>query len=646
MPKFLDVTDKSAAKAALGFPETVTSVKTVAYTAAVGEFVRCDASAGGFTVTLPAAPVKGSVVVVRKIDTTNNTVIVQRSGTDVFNVSNGPTTLQLMTPGQSVTLRYDTGIWHVIAHSLTVVGLDGRYFLRSAGPVSTTEILQDSNGAPALAIEAAAGAQSYLVARNSAAAEATLFVGNPAQNNVNLVLRAKNSGFVTTQSNNKTTAVFSGPSDAVNYFRFSSSAGGNRLPIQAEGSDTHINIDLIPKGSNGIATVKGTEIELTSRKGVANGYASLDANGRLPVAQLPVSAMEYKGVYDASTNTPSLSNGTGDAGDMYRVTVSGTRNFGAGAISLEAGDYVIYSGTEYQRVDAVDAVTSVAGKTGVVTLAAADLTDSTTTGRALITTTDSSTARTTLGVAYGTTAGTVAQGNDSRITGAEQSSNKNAANGYAGLNASSQLTANTTGNAATATKLATARTISGVSFDGSADITVNNGVWLPTDLGYKAWAFDPVLVDLGGYNEPGWLYVTGVRIPHAMTITNLHLWVGVAGTSLTADQCFAGLYQGGNKLGETASQHTEWASTGHKTMALTSTANVSAGLAYVAFYFRGTGTLVQFGQARITTGYFGGNGALSSDFRFAYANTGLTTALPATLGTRTAIANKFWAAVS
>ena len=64
------------------------------------------------------------------------------------------------------------------------------------------------------------------------------------------------------------------------------------------------------------------------------------------------------------------------------------------------------------------------------------ISDSTATGRALLTTTDASTARTTLGVAYGTSSGTVAQGNDSRITGAEQTSAKNTANGYCGLDSS------------------------------------------------------------------------------------------------------------------------------------------------------------------------------------------------------------------
>lgn len=42
----------------------------------------------------------------------------------------------------------------------------------------------------------------------------------------------------------------------------------------------------------------------------------------------------------------------------------------------------------------------------------------------------------TLAVDFGTAAGTVVQGNDNRITGAEQTANKGTANGYAGLNSS------------------------------------------------------------------------------------------------------------------------------------------------------------------------------------------------------------------
>jgi hypothetical protein len=71
--------------------------------------------------------------------------------------------------------------------------------------------------------------------------------------------------------------------------------------------------------------------------------------------------MEYKGTWNASTNTPTLANGTGDTGDVYICNVAGTVNFGAGPITFAVGDYVIYSGTIWQRSSgAVGTVTSVA----------------------------------------------------------------------------------------------------------------------------------------------------------------------------------------------------------------------------------------------------------------------------------------------
>ena len=53
---------------------------------------------------------------------------------------------------------------------------------------------------------------------------------------------------------------------------------------------------------------------------VANGVPKLDENGKILVSQLPNSVMEFKGVWNAATNTPTLANGTGNAGDVYLVT--------------------------------------------------------------------------------------------------------------------------------------------------------------------------------------------------------------------------------------------------------------------------------------------------------------------------------------
>jgi len=113
--------------------------------------------------------------------------------------------------------------------------------------------------------------------------------------------------------------------------------------------------------------------ENASAKGAANGYASLDSAGKVPVTQLPSSVMEYQGTYNATTNTPTLTDGVGSAGDVYRVSVAGSRNFGSGSISLRVGDYIIYSGTVWQKSATTDAVASVAGKTGDVSLVVADV---------------------------------------------------------------------------------------------------------------------------------------------------------------------------------------------------------------------------------------------------------------------------------
>jgi len=100
--------------------------------------------------------------------------------------------------------------------------------------------------------------------------------------------------------------------------------------------------------------------QLRSEKGNANGYASLDSAGKVPISQLPNSIMEYKGTWSAATNTPTLANGTGDTGDVYLCNAAGTVNFGAGPITFAVGDYVVYSGSIYQRSSgAVGTVTSV-----------------------------------------------------------------------------------------------------------------------------------------------------------------------------------------------------------------------------------------------------------------------------------------------
>jgi hypothetical protein len=117
------------------------------------------------------------------------------------------------------------------------------------------------------------------------------------------------------------------------------------------------------------AKVRNLSGVLTGTSGVVNslginvpdGIPQLDGSGKILVSQLPNSVMEYKGTWNASTNTPTLANGTGNAGDVYLCNVAGTVNFGAGPITFAVGDQVLYSGTTWERASgATGTVTSVA----------------------------------------------------------------------------------------------------------------------------------------------------------------------------------------------------------------------------------------------------------------------------------------------
>jgi hypothetical protein len=101
--------------------------------------------------------------------------------------------------------------------------------------------------------------------------------------------------------------------------------------------------------------------------GAANGVATLDSGGKVPVSQLPSSVVTYLGTWNAATNTPTLVNGTGDAGDMYICNVAGTVNFGAGPVTFAVGDWVLYGSGTWQKSN---------GQNGTVTSVAASITGS------------------------------------------------------------------------------------------------------------------------------------------------------------------------------------------------------------------------------------------------------------------------------
>jgi hypothetical protein len=156
--------------------------------------------------------------------------------------------------------------------------------------------------------------------------------------------------------------------------------------------------------------------------GTASGIAPLDGSGKVATTYLPAAVLgqvEYQGTWDATSG--SAPSGSPEKGWYYIVTVAGTTSI-SGIAEWAVGDWIIYNGTAWNKVDNTDAVSSVAGLTGV-------------------------------------------------ISGASLKTALSLVKGDVGL-ASVDNTADASKNVATAATLATSRNIDGQAFNGSADITV------------------------------------------------------------------------------------------------------------------------------------------------------------------------------
>ena len=83
-------------------------------------------------------------------------------------------------------------------------------------------------------------------------------------------------------------------------------------------------------------------------------------------------ALVYQGTWNASTNTPTLVSSTGTKGYYYVVSVAGTTNLD-GITDWQVGDWAVFNGSIWQKIDNTDSVQSVNGQTGVVVLGPNDV---------------------------------------------------------------------------------------------------------------------------------------------------------------------------------------------------------------------------------------------------------------------------------
>lgn len=125
-----------------------------------------------------------------------------------------------------------------------------------------------------------------------------------------------------------------------------------------------VNADLPASGvtANTYGSSTAIPVVTVNSKGVITSVTTASFTGGL----------SYQGSWNASTNTPTLVSSTGTNGYYYIVSVAGSTNLN-GVTDWQVGDWAIFNGSTWQKIDQTNLVSSVNGQTGVVSIGYADL---------------------------------------------------------------------------------------------------------------------------------------------------------------------------------------------------------------------------------------------------------------------------------
>lgn len=115
--------------------------------------------------------------------------------------------------------------------------------------------------------------------------------------------------------------------------------------------------------STGLSGISITGGAVTSSDNVLSAFGKLQNQ-----INAVLGGATYQGVWNASTDSPSLASGVGTKGFYYVVSVDGSTNLD-GITDWKVGDWAIFNGTTWDKVDNTDAVSSVNGAIGAISLA-------------------------------------------------------------------------------------------------------------------------------------------------------------------------------------------------------------------------------------------------------------------------------------
>lgn len=572
----------------------LTALKTANYSPSVNEFVPVDATSGGITITLPTAPADKTRIGVKKIDSSTNLVTITRGGTDIFNKAGGSTSVALTYANQAVQVQYEvaTGIWYAVSSDLGLTALDTRYSpFAEAATRAAADALLAPLASPSLTGSPTAPTQA--ANDNSTKVSTTAYVERASG------LLVPRSSTVPSGANPyeylDRPVLFNG---VVDYKRHQ----GHNVKSTISTEPRYI-ISSEDKYYDGVDTWCEFYVELNYPSGetledgitVVPGGTTTTGSHTLPVATVNVVSTT---IYPPEGKIVLNGGFHGEAGQLVSYTGKTATTF----TGCSGGTGTIAAGTRISRFYSRPYYVQSLRNSGA---------------------------------------------SDKHVHQFNLGSGGGNINVSAGPNRN-VLTVDDVNRTFDLTNYSLRR-------NGTHVARLNVNAMGPASLpNLRAWNYDPLHSSSGaGFGAAGDVMMMQVPWPDADTIAGVQIYLTSGGTTLTANQCLAGIYSsGGVLLATSVDQATAWASSGLKNCALTTPTLIPAGTGanpcvYVAMFWNGSA------QPSVLKGLNNpplANGAnVASDKRFSRGATGATTALPSTITMSARVdstISSFWAGLS